>query len=246
MGRLIDTPLQPGEKLRLLELEGIIAVFHPRVDSRSVTARWKKGELHVTMPAGMGRYSVVKSIVSMKDRILSRRPSLKFSPGQELHFDGMTVTIKSQSLHPLKILMQGSGSNPVILIGNKIDLDSDECSAIVSRLMCHAAGVLAPGVLLPRAKEIATRLGVKVESWKISRGHRQLGCCTGRKTIALSSVLMFLPQELRDYIVYHELAHVTHMDHSPDFHRLCDRYCGGREKELILKLKHFKWPIIKQ
>jgi hypothetical protein len=56
-------------------------------------------------------------------------------------------------------------------------------------------------------------------------------------------MLVFLQQELRDYIVWHELAHLTHMNHSADFHALCNSYCGGREKDMREKLRLVRWPL---
>jgi predicted metal-dependent hydrolase len=56
---------------------------------------------------------------------------------------------------------------------------------------------------------------------------------------------MLLPEHLVRYIILHEYAHLTHMDHSPAFHALVNQYTGGKEKELEKELKQFVWPIIK-
>ena len=80
---------------------------------------------------------------------------------------------------------------------------------------------------------------------QVGRGMRKLGHCTAKKVIQLSRNLMFLPEPLVRYIICHELAHLTHMNHSPQFHALCDRYTGGHEKELEKQLRHFHFPILK-
>lgn len=59
-------------------------------------------------------------------------------------------------------------------------------------------------------------------------------------------MLVFLPLELSDYVIYHELAHLTEMNHSPRFHALLDSYLGGREAELVRKLKGFVWPVLRK
>ena len=56
---------------------------------------------------------------------------------------------------------------------------------------------------------------------------------------------MFLPEDLVDLTVCHELAHLTHFDHSPAFHRLLNSYLGGRKAELEAKMKNFDWPILR-
>ncbi|MDE6813007.1 MAG: M48 family metallopeptidase, partial [Duncaniella sp.] len=71
-----------------------------------------------------------------------------------------------------------------------------------------------------------------------------LGTCYPRlRRIRLSYLNVFLTPELRDYIICHELAHLTEPGHTPAFHALCDRYCLGRERELIRRLHTYPWPI---
>ncbi len=103
--------------------------------------------------------------------------------------------------------------------------------------------VLAPRILLPRAREIAGRVGAAPASWRVYSGRRVLGSCNSRGEVALSCACVFLPPELRDFIVCHELAHLTEMNHSARFHSLCDLYLGGNEKFLIGQLRRFQWPL---
>ena len=58
-------------------------------------------------------------------------------------------------------------------------------------------------------------------------------------------MLVFLPTHLRDYIIYHELAHLSEMNHSPRFHALCDAYCRGNESRYIRELNSFRWPVLR-
>lgn len=87
-------------------------------------------------------------------------------------------------------------------------------------------------------------VGAEVAGWKTSRSLRTLGLCSAQKVITLSAKLVFMPQELRDYIVWHELAHLQEFNHSPRFHALCDSYCRGREKALEAQLKRFRAPLL--
>ncbi|WP_168185202.1 M48 metallopeptidase family protein [Duncaniella dubosii] len=85
---------------------------------------------------------------------------------------------------------------------------------------------------------------LRVDSWEIAHGRTVLGTCYPRqRRIRLSYLNVFLPPELRDYIIRHELAHLTEPGHTAAFHTLCDRYCSGRESQLTHSLRNYHWPV---
>jgi len=60
------------------------------------------------------------------------------------------------------------------------------------------------------------------------RGQRTLwGSYSSSGTLSLNYKLLFLPPDLVDYVILHELAHTRHMDHSSDFWDLLEIMSPG-------------------
>ncbi|MEX2361823.1 MAG: SprT family zinc-dependent metalloprotease [Patescibacteria group bacterium] len=65
------------------------------------------------------------------------------------------------------------------------------------------------------------------------------GSCSSRQTISLNWRLILCPDWVSDYVIYHELAHLTHMNHSRVFWGLvADYFPRYKEAERWLKVHH--------
>lgn len=51
------------------------------------------------------------------------------------------------------------------------------------------------------------------------------GSCSSKGTLSFNWRLMLAPPAILDYVVVHELCHLTHMNHSPDFWRAVETVC---------------------
>lgn len=71
--------------------------------------------------------------------------------------------------------------------------------------------------LLPWLDEIARRQGFRFGRGVIRHQKTRWGSCSAKATISLNMKLLFLPPELVEYIMLHELCHTVHMNHSHRF-----------------------------
>jgi len=64
-----------------------------------------------------------------------------------------------------------------------------------------------------------TLIKIKEEINKISikYNHSNWGSCSSKRNLNFSSKLLFAPDDVIDYVIIHELAHLKEANHSPKF-----------------------------
>ncbi|QKK04929.1 MAG: M48 family metallopeptidase [Pseudomonadota bacterium] len=72
-----------------------------------------------------------------------------------------------------------------------------------------------------RAREKAESIGRKISRIRIGDPHSRWGSCSSQGVLSFSWRLVMAPEEMLDYVVAHEVAHLRHMDHSRAFWTLC-------------------------
>lgn len=222
----------------------VIMTVNPR--ARQFTARWKNGLVAMTVPAGVGMDEINRVLDSLSPRLLSRRPAPHYlAPGSVWSFPDFEVRVDGTGRDVVSgQIIAPSGKSPLtLLLFVNPSWDAGVLETGVGKVLRRMASRIAAPLLLPRAREIAAGLGISGISWEIGRGIRRLGSCSSGGKITISSVCIFLPWRLREYIICHELAHLTHFDHSSEFHALCSRYCGGDGDERRAELKSYVLPV---
>jgi len=87
-----------------------------------------------------------------------------------------------------------------------------------------------------RLAELAATYSFTYNSVRIKHNSSNWGSCSRKGNINLNLNLMRLPEELRDYVMLHELCHLRHPNHGPQFHALLESICPGhRAKEKALR-----------
>ena len=101
--------------------------------------------------------------------------------------------------------------------------------------------------LLPRRlSELAERYGFSYGRVFIKHNSSNWGSCSALGNINLNLNLVRLPQLLRDHVILHELCHLRHPNHGPEFHALLERLGSdnfrrlagmGEQDEAFLRLQ---------
>ncbi len=220
-------------------------VIRPNRRASRLIFRVKEGVLQVTIPVGYRTRDVVESVDANREqlrRLFARAAKLKQRPivavGDHIPYYGGEVVLLP-GIEGRGFLFKYAADKVEIYCPQGYDLNDAPVWEAISKCVNRFIKRRAQEVLPRRLESVAGRLGIKSVPVTIGRGRNKLGHCTSRGEIQLSYRLMFYPEEVIDYIICHELAHLTYMNHSPEFHALCNRYCGGREVELRRKARAF-------
>ena len=84
-----------------------------------------------------------------------------------------------------------------------------------------------------RVKYYSQVMGVTVGRITIRNQKTRWGSCSAKGNVNFNYQLYYLPEELLDYVVIHELAHRSHMDHSGEFWSEVEKYCPDYRLSLI-------------
>ncbi len=116
------------------------------------------------------------------------------------------IVIGEAPLSSFYVLQEGSDVVPVMLCGENPDAEL--------KYVCRE---IAQKILPPRVRELAAQHGVSVGKVSVRAQKSRWGSCTASGDISLNYVTIFLPPEIRDHVILHELAHRLHMNHSGRF-----------------------------
>lgn len=76
-----------------------------------------------------------------------------------------------------------------------------------------------------RVEHFSRIMGVSVNRITIKNQRTRWGSCSARGNLNFNYQLYYLPGELLDYVVIHELSHRKHMNHSKEFWAEVEKYC---------------------
>lgn len=225
-----------------------------RANMRRVTARWHNNTLSVNKPPYVSLSQIAVFINENREALRSLRQkslekatqAIRYAIGQRIPCFRGDILISNIEHRPhFTGYKRDKDGNLFILISSQDDINTDIKQQAISGALKELMKRTAPHVIIPFAHEVAKEIGINPKEFVIGRGLRKLGHCTSKQVIQLSANLMFMPEALVRYIICHELAHLTEMNHSPRFHSLCNLYCNGKEKELERALKTFTFPLLK-
>lgn len=138
----------------------------------------------------------------------------------------LQVARARETHHPLviesgeRLLFQGSeyaiqkcDVSTVEIAGEHILIPNNYTTAEMAAWLKDEAKV----VIGEKVAKYAAIMGTKYAAVKISGAKTRWGSCSGKNNLNFTWRLMMSPPSVIDYVVVHELAHIEHKHHGPEF-----------------------------
>ncbi len=151
-----------------------------------------------------------------RENWLAEHPERRFVTGETLLLLGEEWTL---DIHrdPLRKRAQIQASDGII----RVDLSrSADARSVLEAWMRR----LARRIVLARVDHWSARVGKRARRVTLRDTRSRWGSCSSTGNLSFSWKLIMAPPEVLDYVVVHELCHFVHLDHSPAYWALVERY----------------------
>ena len=108
--------------------------------------------------------------------------------------------------------------------------NSAELSSVLNQVLVKILRDEARSLLPQKLAFFAGKYGFSYGKVVIKHNSTNWGSCSTRGNINLNLNLVRLPEPVCDYVLLHELSHLRHPDHGPEFHALLERLCSDNMK----------------
>ncbi len=218
---------------RTLQLpEGSLPVKLIRERRRSVRAYLGKDYLIIRIPKSMSAADEAKQLQRLEawvQRQVAKRPGLIERYQQADYQDGDTLRV-GQRQYELRLQEAdrkthgGRLKDGVIELTLRQGIRPEERSEAIRTLLSRLVGKDYLPAISERVLELNDRHFQKpIKGVKLKYNHTNWGSCSNSGNINLSTRLLFAPQEVVDYVIIHELAHLIELNHSDRFWRLVEK-----------------------
>lgn len=212
-----------------------------RRNATRISARWRDGKLLVITPPWARYDDVMRFINDSRPQLLAMRPqpATSYRGGVTLTYDDFAVRLTHRQGDIFETIMHrrpsGEDIRGLFTIQGPFDTMQGDpgLDITIQRMLRNLGRYIVTCHVVPRAAEVARQLRCHVRTFSVGHGRLRMGTCSRDGDISLSQELGLRPRHEQLEVITHELAHLTHFDHSAAFHA-CHRYLLARAQTLPL------------
>jgi predicted metal-dependent hydrolase len=183
-----------------------------------------RGEVTVTVPKGISSKQAEAFVQKNMNWIEAKVAEANEKKGDKISEYGFGTEFKTK-LTKIRVI-ETDGLNAFlkqhkdflgIFIPEETDLSKPEWQELIKNQIEAQLRREAKYYLLKRTRELASQKDIAIGKVSVRSSKSRWGSCSHKNDISLSIYLMTLPDELIDYVICHELAHVKEKNHSKAF-----------------------------
>jgi predicted metal-dependent hydrolase len=201
-----------------------------------------KGRLLVRLPLlkdGDMDAKIINDIRTMLEKKTENKPQLFTRYDEKTYKDGDTLAVGNRTYY-LKIENEARKTHAAKMDRNKvihIALGEGNTEGAVSKLLSRIVAKDFSAEFSRRVFEINHQFFKKpIKSVNFKYNHSNWGSCSSTGNLNFSTRLFFAPDEVQDYVIIHELAHLIELNHSDRFWNIVEAAMPNyAEKEKWLK-----------
>lgn len=220
-----STPPEPdglrfdGDRIWVDGVPWPVLVKRQRNRTRFVLSADRFGHLELRCAPKSAPDRLLTFVADHRDWLLRRvqrvKPGVPFEDGAVLPILGVPVTVVHEPGHHRPPRRDGD----CLRVGGEADF--------LARRIETYLRTLARDTIAVRARALAAKVGRPVGTIRVKDTRSRWGSCSGRGNLNFSWRLILAPEAALDYVIAHEVAHLVHLHHRPDFWALCASLVDG-------------------
>jgi predicted metal-dependent hydrolase len=197
------------------------------VRARRLTITVSGGKVTVTFPKGISKREIRRFVESRADWIWqclqeqqnkAMEKACRLTNGFELSLKGECLRLKVLRYDGRLIKVQRRGNELCVFL--PLFCPETEEATNIRFVLKKWYRDQARRVFLEKMMRFAPEMGVNFQQLRVREQKSRWGSCSAQGNINLNWKAVLAPERIIDYIIIHELAHLKHLNHSPDFWRL--------------------------
>ncbi len=234
-----------------IQIEGTalpVAIRFDLLDGHSYSM--SRRSIRMRLPFWAGESDVRKHLAQCQDWVqieFGQKPQLRDAFLEVPYQSGDTLDVGARR-YILDIVIEERATHTARLIGNTISIhlsaqtdDAHRAKSIRTLLSRVVAGDFYPEVSRRVLDWNDRTFRRPIKNVYLKYNHSNWGSCSRDGNVNLSTRLLFAPEEVQDYVILHELAHLVELNHSDRFWALVERFMPDyQDKERWLKTNRTK------
>ncbi len=159
-------------------------------------------------------------LAEQRERMEDVPPETQYATGTLLRL--MDETLRLVISHGPRAAVARMGNDLHLMLSSRAKMpEQEQIRALLARWYAQQA----MHILTRKTHQLCATAGLRCAQVNIRATRSKWGHCTSKGVIQYNWQILLAPEAIVDYLVAHEVSHLRHHNHSPDFWALVTHFC---------------------